>query len=166
MLITFQYSPRILQQAHELHYKKFFQFQSRLPMILGFLSIWAGLLLFLILGKDGNKFLSISLVAFGLIAIAIYYWMMKTIGKRVYKKLTGYRDPFVIDINPQNINMTVRETSYEIPWEDVKKALIAPELILLYPTDRMFYIFPKNNFEGNEFEGFEQLVRRKVTEIY
>lgn len=166
MLITFQYTPRILQRAHELHYKKFFQFQSRLPMILGFLSIWAGLLLFLILGKDGNKFLSISLVAFGLIAIAVYYWMMKTIGKRVYKKLTGYRDPFEIDINPQSINMTIRQTSYAIPWEDVTKAVIAPDVILLYPTDRMFYIFPKNNFDGNEFEGFAQLVMEKVTEIY
>lgn len=166
MQITFQYSPKILQQAHTLHYRKFFQFQSRLPMIMGFLAIWAGILLFLILGDEGSRFLSISLIFFGVLAIGIYYWMMKTTGSRVYKKLTGYHAPFIMAINNQAVLMTIREETYEMPWPEIKKALIADDMILLYPTERMFYIFPRQNFAETEFLEFEQLVREKVTAIF
>lgn len=166
MQITFQYSPKILQQAHTLHYRKFFQFQSRLPMIMGFLAIWAGILLFLILGNEGSRFLSISLIFFGVLAIGIYYWMMKTTGSRVYKKLTGYHAPFIMAINNQAVLMTIREETYEMPWPEIKKALIADDMILLYPTERMFYIFPRQNFAETEFLEFEQLVREKVTTIF
>lgn len=166
MNITFQYTPQVLQQAHEIHYKKFFQFQSRLPLILGFMAGWAGLLLLLILGKEGNKFLSISLIFSGVIAIIIYFWMLKTIGKRVYKKIPQYHDPFMIAINDQLILMTIHGETFELPWESIKKAVVTNNNVLLYPTDRMFYIFPKRNFSNNEFEEFEELVRNKVPAIF
>ena len=107
MQINFQYSPAILQRAHTLHYRKFFLFQSRLPMLMGILAIWAGLLLFVILGSDGNRFLSLSLVLSGILAIGIYFWLMKTTGTRVYKRLKDYHEPFLMEINNDNIEMTI-----------------------------------------------------------
>jgi hypothetical protein len=101
MQLTFQYSPQLLQKAHELHFRKFFPFQGRLPLILGVLAIWAGLLLLLILGKEGNKLISVSLLVFGVLSIGLYYWMMKTLGKRVYKKLKTYHDPMMIDVGKE-----------------------------------------------------------------
>lgn len=166
MQINFQYSPAILQRAHTLHYRKFFLFQSRLPMLMGILAIWAGLLLFVILGSDGNRFLSFSLVLSGILAIGIYFWLMKTTGTRVYKRLKDYHEPFLMEINNENIEMTIGGSTYEMPWTALKKALIVPDMILLYPTEKMFYIFPKNNFEDGKYADFEILVREKVNAIF
>lgn len=166
MQINFQYSPAILQRAHTLHYRKFFLFQSRLPMLMGILAIWAGLLLFVILGADGNRFLSISLVLSGILAIGIYFWLMKTTGARVYKRLKDYHEPFLMEINNEHIQMTISGSTYEMPWTVLKKALIVPDMILLYPTERMFYIFPKSNFEEGQYEEFEVLVREKISAVF
>lgn len=166
MLIHFQYSPAILQRAHTLHYKKFFLFQSRLPLLMGFLAIWAGLLLFLILGKDGNRFLSFSLLLSGILVIGIYYRLMKTTGSRVYKRLKDYHDSFVITVNDESILLSLRENTYEMPWVEIKKAIIATDVILLYPSERMFYIFPKENFVDGDYAAFETMVREKISAIY
>lgn len=166
MQITFQYKPVILQKAHALHYKKFFLFQSRLPMLMGLLAIWAGLLLLLILGKDGNRFLSISLIISGCIVIGIWFWLMRNTGKRVFKRLAKYHDPMVMTIDEQAIIMTIQSENYELPWADIKKALITADMILLYPTERMFYIFPEANFKNADFTEFESLVRKKVAAIF
>ncbi|MBA2407316.1 MAG: YcxB family protein [Chitinophagales bacterium] len=166
MNITFQYTPTTLQAAHELHYKRFFRFQSRLPIFLGMLAVWSGLLLFLILGKEGNKFLSISLMVTGAGAMLAYYIIMRTLGKRVYNRLSAYHDPFVIEIEENHIRMNIKDSHLKIPWAEIKKAVISPEIVLLYPTDRMFYIFPKSNFQENEFDYFKKLVSEKVPSVF
>lgn len=135
-------------------------------MLMGILAIWAGLLLFVILGSDGNRFLSFSLVLSGILAIGIYFWLMKTTGTRVYKRLKDYQEPFLMEINNENIEMTIGGSTYEMPWTALKKALIVPDMILLYPTEKMFYIFPKNNFEDGKYADFEILVREKVNAIF
>ena len=166
MEVTFQYTPKLLQRAHQLHYRKFFLFESRLPVILGFMAIWAGVLLYLILGENGNKFLSLSLVVFGVMAIGIYFWMIRTIGKRVYKKLKNYHDPIPIQIGEESILMTIGGETYEMPWIDIKKAVIDNGLILLYPSERVFYIFYRDHFKERQFEQFEEWVRQRVTHIF
>ena len=166
MQLTFQYSPQLLQKAHELHFRKFFPFQGRLPLILGVLAIWAGLLLLLILGKEGNKLISVSLLVFGVLSIGLYYWMMKTLGKRVYKKLKTYHDPMMIDVGKEKIDLTIKDVTYEMPWADIKKAVVTADIILLYPTERMFYIFPEKNFQPGDFPEFEKLVREKAGKVY
>ena len=166
MTITFQYTPQILQRAHELHYKKFFQWQSRLPMVLGFMAIWAGLLLFLILGKEGNRFLSFSLIIFGIVAIAIYYRMLKTTGNRVYKRLKDYHDPITVTINDETIDLNIHDQLYEMPWADITKAIVTDDIVLLYPSESMFYIFPAKNFKEEDFAGFGEMIRSKVEHIF
>ena len=166
MEVTFQYTPKLLQRAHQLHYRKFFLFQSRLPVILGIMAIWAGVLLYLILGENGNKFLSLSLVVFGVVAIGIYFWMIRSIGKRVYKKLKNYHDPIPMQIGDKSILMTIGGETYEMPWNDIKKAVIDNGLILLYPTERVFYIFYRDHFKERQFEQFEEWVRQRVTPIF
>ena len=71
-----------------------------------------------------------------------------------------------MQIGDEKIEMTIRGTIYEMPWKDIKKAIVKPDMILLYPTETMFYIFPQKNFKGDEFSGFEKLVREKTQKIY
>ncbi len=133
---------------------------------MGFLAVWAGLLLFLILGKDGNRFLSFSLLLSGLLVIGIYYRLMKTTGTRVYRRLKDYHEPFDISVNDESIHLSVHENTYDMPWTELKKALIATDMILLYPSEKMFYIFPKENFSEGDYAVFETMVRQKIAAIH
>jgi len=135
-------------------------------MIMGFLAIWAGILLMLMLGEDGNRFISISLIFFGTLAVGVYFWMMKTTGSRVYKRLIDYHAPFVMSIKDDAILMNIKNEIYEMPWHELKKAVIVNDMILLYPTEKMFYIFPKEDFGVGEFDAFETMVKEKVQQIF
>jgi hypothetical protein len=53
-----------------------------------------------------------------------------------------------------------------MPWADIKKAVVTADIILLYPTERMFYIFPEKNFQPGDFPEFEKLVREKAGKVY
>lgn len=134
-------------------------------MIMGLLAIWSGLLLFAILGDEGNRFLSISLIMSGLVAVGVYFWMMKTTGTRVYKRLKDYHEPFDMEIGHESIFMTIHNNTYEMPWFELKKALVVPDMILLYPTERMFYIFPRSSFKDQDYESFEAMVKEKLEVI-
>ncbi|MFI5135145.1 MAG: YcxB family protein [Chitinophagales bacterium] len=166
MIIQFQYTPALLQRAHELHYKKFFPLQGRLLLFLGLLSAWAGLLLLLVKGGGINLWFSIPLIVYGIVAITSNFFMTKTIGKRTYKKLADYHDPMTIEIDDEKISISIRDAVNEIPWSNFTKALITDEMILLYPSDKVFFIFPKKNFSGDEYAGFCELVKTKIEKTF
>jgi len=162
LTIQFQYTPKLLQRAHELHYRKFFPLQGRLLLFLGLLSAWAGLLLLLVKGGGINLWYSVPLMVYGVIAIMAHFFMMKTIGKRTYKKLSDYHDPMTIEINDEKISFSIHDAVNEIPWSNFIKALIADDMVLLYPSEKVFFIFPKKNFQPNEFSEFEKITREKI----
>lgn len=166
MTITFKYTSQLLQRAHELHYKKFFPVRGKIILILGLLAAWAGLLLALVKGGGNNLWFSIPLITYGVIAIAIHFYMAKTIGKRAFKKLKDYHDPFSISTGEDGLIIEIKTKQYEVPWGNLKKALITDELILLYPNDVVFFIFPRENFSGNEFEEFKVQVQEYVPKIF
>jgi len=166
MTITFKYTPQLLQLAHELHYKKFLPLRGKIILILGLLSLWAGLLLLLVKGSGSGLWYSVPLIAYGVIAVIIHFYISKTIGKRAYKKLTAYHDPFSISIDNEGLIIEIKTKQYELPWTDIKKALLTKDHIMLYPSDAVFFIFPAENFRGNEFAEFEELIREKVNKVY
>ena len=166
MTITFKYTPQLLQKAHELHYKKFFPLRGKIILILGVLATWAGLLLALVKGGGINLWYSIPLITYGVIAIAIHFYMTKTIGQRAFKKLKDYHDPFSISISVDGLIIEIKGKQYEVPWSNFKKALIADEFILLYPSDAVFFIFPSENFSREDFISFSQLVKEKIEKAY
>ncbi len=40
------------------------------------------------------------------------------------------------------------------------------ELILLYPIDAVFFIFPRVNFSANEFDEFRNKVKENVAKVF
>ena len=166
MTITFKYTPEILQRAHVLHYKKFFPLRGKILFYLGLLSIWAGLLLLLVKGGGRNLWYSLPLILYGIIAVIVHFFLMRSIGSRAYKKLREYHDPMQIEIDEENVSLTIGENKSVIPWSDFKKALLSEEIVLLYPRDTVFFIFPKENFAGNDFEEFQKIVKEKVEKVF
>src|SRR6476619_3763268 len=103
MTITFKYTPQLLQKAHELHYKKFFPLRGKIILILGLLAVWAGVLLALVKGGGNNLWYSVPLILYGGVAIGVHFFMTRTIGKRAFKKLKDYQDPFTISIGEDGL---------------------------------------------------------------
>ena len=166
MTITFKYTPELLQRAHELHYKKFFPLRGKIILVLGLLAVWAGLLLLLVKGGGRNLWYSIPLMVYGLIAVAIHFYVSKTIGKRAYKKLVEYHDPFSITVHDAGLFIEIKNSEYEVPWSGIRKALLTGELTLLYPNDAVFFIFPKENFPANEYFEFAKIVKEKTAKVF
>jgi len=164
--ITFHYTPQLLQRAHELHYKKFFPLRGKIILYLGLLAAWAGILLSLVKGGGRNLWYSVPLIVYGVVAVILHFYISKTIGRRAFKKLKDYHEPFSISVNEEGLIIEIKMKQYEVPWDNLKKALIADELILLYPNDAVFFIFPKENFSGNEFDEFEMIVKEKVGKVF
>jgi len=166
LTIQFQYTPETLQRAHELHYKKFIPLQGRLLLYLGLLSAWAGVLLLLVKGGGNNLWFSLPLILYGIIAVISHIRLTRTIGKRAYKKLSDYHDPMTMEIGEENVSLIIGDHRNVIPWSDFKKALITEEMVLLYPNEKIFFIFPEKNFAGEEYSSFCELVKTKVEKVY
>lgn len=163
--IPFQYSPEILQRAHELHYKKFFPLKGRLLLFLGILSAWAGLLL-LVAGGGKNLWYGVPLMLYGAFAVTGHFYLGRNIGKRAYAKLKAYHGPMQMEIGEQEVVITVDDNRNAIPWSAFIKALIADEMVLLYPNEKVFFIFPKNRFEHEGYAAFTDLVKSKIAKVF
>jgi hypothetical protein len=123
-------------------------------------------LLLLIQGGGKHFWYSAPLIVYGAIAILIHYLQSKKVGKRAYKKLKDYHDPMEMQILEEAVVIVIREHRNDIPWSEFKKALITEEMILLYPRDTVFFIFPKQKFTREEYAAFSELVKRKVNPVY
>jgi hypothetical protein len=160
--VRFEYSPQNLQAAHELHYRKFFPLQGKSLLWFGILLLWCGTLLILIEGKGANLFVIIPIMIFALCGIVMHLIMMRRIGKRAFKKLSKYREPFFFTIDENGFSMKYEESENYFLWNDLSKAAISDKMILLYPTDKMFFIFPKDGFSETDFDLFSSWVKTGV----
>ncbi len=163
--ITFKYTPENLQEAYLLHYKKNFPLGGRMMLYLGIMLVWTGLLLVLISRNEGRQVLNYSFVTYGILIIIIHTWVMNTLGKRTYKKLKGYQDPINISVSEQEILMKTEKGESRIGWENLQQAVISDSIVLLYPAKSSFYLFPKKDFRGEDFTGFQNLVKEKIPVI-
>ena len=163
MTVTFRYTPQLLQRAHELHYKKFFPLRGRAILFLGLFSMASGIVL--LFAKEVSYWLSIPLIIYGVTAVAIHYYHLRTLGKRAYKKLKEYHDPFTMTIDDEVVGLAIHGQAYSIPWSDLAKALVSDEMVLLYPNDSMFFIFPKSQFRREEYDAFREMVRKKIEKV-
>ncbi|MEO5673687.1 MAG: YcxB family protein [Chitinophagales bacterium] len=166
MTITYKYTPHLLQQAHELHYRKFFPLRGKIILILGLLSAWAGLLLLLIKGGGKNLWYSVPLIIYGIVAIILHFYISRTVGKRAFKKLKQYHEPFSISADDDGLIIEIKNKQYEVPWNGLKKALMTDDLILLYPNDAVFFIFPRVNFSANGFDEFRNKVKENIEKVF
>ena len=162
MTITFQYTPENLQQAYELHLKKFSPFGGRVMMLLGVLIIWAGLILMLIYHKQGIQMPYVIFIALGLLVLVFNYIYQKNIGKRMHQSLSEFHRPFQIDINDSHVMLHLNEIETVYEWDRFSKAVITEKQTLLYFNDKLFYYFPSTNFEANDYNNFCSLVRKMI----
>ena len=163
--IQFTYSAENLQAANKLHYKKNFPVRGRILLWFGILLIWTGVLFMMMKGIEGHELMIYTFIAYGVLVIGVHFYIMNTLGKRLFKKHRNNLLPIDIEITEHSIQLTANENRAKVKWNEILKATMNENIVLLYISKMSFYIFPKENFNGNEFEQFTSLVKEKVTEL-
>ena len=160
--IQFTYSAENLQTANILHYKKNYPFRGRVLLWFGILLIWTGVLLFGLKGSQGNQLMIYTFIAYGILVIGIHFYIMKTLGKRIFKKHQNRVAPMDIEITKDDIRFSAGDKTALVKWSEFEKAAISDEVVLLYISKLSFYIFPKENFKDNEFNVFSEFVKERL----
>ena len=163
--ISFQYTAANLQAAYELHLKKFSVFGGRIMLVLGFMILWAGLLLMLIYHKQGIQPPHIIFALLGIMVILFHFIYYNGIGKRQYARLQEYHNPFEIEMNEEVVALYITEPTSVYSWQQFSKAVVTEKMILLYFDDRLFYFFPVENFRDDSFIRFTELVKSKIAVV-
>jgi hypothetical protein len=165
--LTIQYTPEDLQRGYTLHMQKRKPVRSRLLLILGAALILIGFILMALnylRPDDGFFFLFLRwlFISYGIAVVLFYFWSVRNIGKRIFKKLPDFAFPFTYHITETGISAKGKNIESMVEWGHYRYFVIADDFVLLYPNDLRFYLFPKKYFSGNDFETFVKLIRDKV----
>jgi hypothetical protein len=158
--VDINYTADDLQRSYTMHFKKLYPVKSKLLIIFGILIIGLGTTMLFLKGVFvDSESLAWFYVVFGFIAIAYYFWQYGTIGRRMFKKLPDFHSPFHYEISDQGIKTTSKTIDSDVKWDHYKRAIITDDMVLLYPNNLRYNLFPKRFFSGNDFDLLCTLIR-------
>ena len=161
--ININYNYSDLQIAYNLHFKKLYPIKSRLLLLFGALLVIIGLLLcFLDNHLEKSILLGVLYTILGIITICYYYWMYKTMGKRMFKKMPDFSNEYHYDFSNEGINIKSKTIDSDVKWDYYKSALISNDIILLYPNKLRFNLFPKQNFSQEQYDWLISIIKSKI----
>jgi hypothetical protein len=167
--IRIQYSEEDLQKAYEAHFYSYHPFKTRLLLILGVLCIGYSLFLIIIAlvrNEDQVKSYSVAFLVYGVIITLYYKWKMSRMGKNIFRKVKEFEAPLSYHISQDFVRVVAGNgTSTEMSWNSFTKALIKKDMLLLYPNQINFLMFPSGHFQSAEFEELKKLVKNKVPAV-
>ena len=161
--IDIKYNFSDLQIAYNLHFKKLYPIKSMLLLLFGALLVIIGLLLcFLDNHLEKSILLGVLYTILGIITICYYYWMYKTMGKRMFKKMPDFSNEYHYDFSNEGINIKSKTIDSDVKWDYYKSALISNDIILLYPNKLRFNLFPKQNFSQEQYDWLISIIKSKI----
>jgi hypothetical protein len=163
---TILFKSEDLQLAYTTHFRKMYPVRSRLLLIVGFISFLIGALLLVFQYASGThnniNWASWFLVCYGIIIALLYFYNLKRIGKRMYKKMPDFKNPFNYKFTAEDITVKAENVNSNNNWEYYQSALISPDVIMIYPNKFRFSLFPKTYFTEEEFNQLKTWVAAKV----
>ena len=161
--ININYNYSDLQIAYNLHFKKLYPIKSRLLLLFGALLVIIGLLLcFLDNHLEKSILLGVLYSILGIITICYYYWMYKTMRKRMFKKMPDFSNEYHYDFSNEGINIKSKTIDSDVKWDYYKSALISNDIILLYPNKLRFNLFPKQNFSQEQYDWLISIIKSNI----
>jgi len=146
-----------------LHFNKKYPFRSRQTLFIAIGLVIIGVFLYYVDLFNGElDWLCWFFGGYGIVVIFYYFYRLFTMGKRYFKKLPDFSNSFSFTINEEEIVIKGEKISSVLKWNHFINALITKDLVLLYPNDIRFNIFPAKYFSGNQFDQFVSLVRKKI----
>ncbi len=163
---TILFTAEDLQLAYSTHFRKAYPVRSRLLLIVGGISIVIGLFLlvlqFYMKGLNYTNWAAWFLLCYGVFIAILYFYNLKTIGKRMYTKMPDFKNPFNYIFTAENIQVTSDNVNTTNNWEYYQSAMINEMVIMIYPNKFRFSLFPKKYFTDEEYATLKQWVRAKI----
>jgi hypothetical protein len=152
--------------AQKLHRSKSPRAFVRAIVLLGKVLAGVGFLTLLVLAavdRDRNLWSNLApliiLLAAGALVMLVgvpFSW------RRSYAKDPRLQHEITADISEDGIHLESSDFDSILKWGLYFRFLESDRVFLLYQTNRMFNLFPKNAFAPGEIEEFRELVRRKL----
>jgi len=162
--VHIQYTAEDLQKSYELFYKKIYSFRAYLLLYVGIISFLAGVgFLIQALFFGFVNIVAWFLILYGLLLIVYFYWRLKTIGKRMFKKMHDFKSPYDYNFNKEGFNGIGKDLKSEASFSHFKKYIFSEDLILLCPNKYRFNFFPKKYFTDEEFLQLKEWIKAKIT---
>ena len=163
---TILYKPDDLQLAYTTHYRKMYPIRSRLLLVVSAVSLIIGGLLLIYEHRKGNPVITnwaaLFLIGYGIIIAGLYFYNLRTMGKRMYKKMPDFARPFNYIFTAENVQVSSDTINSTNKWEFYQSALICPQVIMIYPNKFRFNLFPKKYFTDEEYEALKQWIKVKI----
>lgn len=163
---TILFTPDDLQMAYTTHFSRMYPVRSRLLLLVGLVSFLVGAVLLIFQFMSGAKttsgWASWFLLFYGVLIAILYYYNLKRIGKRMYSKMPDFRFPFSYTFSADKIVVKGENVDNSNNWEYYQSALVAPEVLMIYPNKFRFSLFPKKYFTDEEFEQLTKWISAKI----
>ena len=142
--MTMRYTPENLQRAFSLHYKKLNPVRGRILQILGALLLWAGVLLWVLYRNQDQRIIQYVYVVAGVLLIGIHWFFMSRLGQSTFKRMRSPQGSFEFRFNEERFEMVTPASTKGFEWDNVERAIVQPDVLLVYISKHQFYFFPKH----------------------
>ena len=88
---------------------------------------------------------SILYLIFGIIVLAYLPWTLFIRSKKQYLANPAFKEPLHYTLNEEGMTVSQKDTSEQITWENLYKAVSTPRSIVLYTSPVNASIFPKKD---------------------
>jgi len=106
-----------------------------------------------------------SLVGFGVAVwlVGFFAIYMPWRAKRNYRQYKALSEPVSVEVKQDGLYFKRQTGEGLVPWSHVNKWRLGKALILLYPTNNVFYLIPSHFFPGQEaFLSFVAVLREHL----
>jgi len=110
---------------------------------------------------DGTAIMAIALVYL----LAYFFVLLPWRAKRSFKQNKFLEHKTTFRIDGSGLHTSSELGSVSIPWDHLRKWKENDGLVLLYLTDRMYYVFPKRLFESDSWQEFRDLAGENVKKM-
>ena len=161
-----QYSPGDLQLAYTTHFRRIYPVRSRLLLFVSAVSFIVGGAL--LIYETTRSYAAVTnwaawfLLAYGAIIAVLYFYNLRTVGKRMYSKMPDFKKPFNYVFSAESVQVSSENVNSTNKWEFYQSALISSGVIMVYPNKFRFNLFPKKYFSDEEYEMLKQWIRAKI----
>ena len=96
--------------------------------------------------------------------LPIYFGLMQPFfAKRNFRLYKALSEPTVVEVRENGLFFKRTNGEGLVPWSEIIKWKKSPQLILLYPSKRLFHIVPAHFFESeNDFQSFANQIDAKI----
>ncbi len=88
---------------------------------------------------------SILYLIFGVVVLAYLPWTLFIRSKKQYLANPAFKEPLHYTFNEEGMTVSQKDTSEQIAWENLYKAVSTPKSIVIYTSPVNASIFPKKD---------------------